>query len=45
VLALGVEAGPRVGELLRAAERWWLEGGFTADESALRAKLAELAGA
>jgi poly(A) polymerase len=45
VLAAGVEAGPRVGELLRAVERWWLEGGFTAEEAALRAKLAELAAA
>jgi poly(A) polymerase len=43
VLAVGVEAGPRVGEILRAAERWWVEGGFAADETALRAKLAELA--
>jgi poly(A) polymerase len=45
VLALGVRAGPRVGELLRAVESWWIEGGFTADEAALRARLAELAGA
>jgi poly(A) polymerase len=43
VLAVGVEAGPRVGEILRAAEEWWVEGGFTADEAAVRAKLAELA--
>jgi poly(A) polymerase len=43
VLAAGMEAGPRVGELLRAVEHWWLDGGFTADEPALRAKLAELA--
>ena len=45
VLAIGVEAGPRVGEILRAAEEWWVEGGFAADEAALRAKLAELAAA
>jgi poly(A) polymerase len=43
VMALGVPAGPRVGELLRSLEAWWLAGDFAADESALRAKLAELA--
>jgi poly(A) polymerase len=43
VLAAGVEAGPRVGEILRAVEQWWVEGGFTADAAALRAKVAELA--
>ena len=43
VMALGVPAGPRIGELLRAAEKWWIAGDFTADEEALRAKLAELA--
>ena len=43
VLALGVPAGPRVGEILRALEDWWIAGDFAADERALRAKLAELA--
>ena len=43
VMALGVAAGPRVGELLRSLEAWWIAGDFTADEAALRAKLAELA--
>jgi poly(A) polymerase len=42
VLALGVPAGPRVGELLRAVEDWWIAGHFSAEESALRAKLREL---
>ncbi len=44
VMALGVPTGPRVGELLRALEAWWIAGDFAADEAALRAKLAELAG-
>ena len=44
VMALGVPAGPRVGELLRTLEAWWIAGDFTADEAALRVKLGELAG-
>ena len=43
VMALGLPAGPRVGELLRALEAWWIAGDFAADEAALRAKLQELA--
>ena len=43
VLALGVPAGRRVGEILRALEQWWIAGDFAADEAGLRAKLAELA--
>jgi poly(A) polymerase len=39
VLALGIPAGPRVGELLRALEEWWVAGDFAADETALRAQL------
>ncbi len=45
VMALGIPAGPRVGELLRTLEDWWIAGDFTADKTALRAKLGELAGA
>jgi poly(A) polymerase len=44
VMALGIPAGPRIGESLRALEDWWIAGDFTADERGLRAKLAELAG-
>lgn len=44
VMALGIPAGPRVGELLRTLEAWWIAGDFTADKAALRAKLGELAG-
>ena len=43
VMALGLAAGPRVGELLRALEEWWIAGDFAADEAALRAKLGEMA--
>jgi poly(A) polymerase len=45
VMALGVPAGPRIGELLRALEAWWIAGGFSADDAALRARLRELAAA
>jgi len=44
VMARGVAAGPRVGALLRTLEAWWIAGDFSADEAALRAKLAELIG-
>jgi poly(A) polymerase len=43
VLALGVPAGRRVGEILRELETWWIAGDFAADEVALRARLADLA--
>jgi poly(A) polymerase len=43
VMALGVPAGPRVGQVLRALEAWWIAGGFTADEAALRTRLEQLA--
>ena len=39
VMALGVPAGPRVGELLGALEAWWVAGDFAADERALHAEL------
>jgi poly(A) polymerase len=44
VLAHGIPAGPRVGELLRALEAWWIERDFAPDAAMLRARLAELAG-
>jgi|EndMetStandDraft_5_1072996.scaffolds.fasta_scaffold00824_6 poly(A) polymerase len=43
VMALGVPAGPRVGELLRALESWWIAGDFAADEVSLRDRLQKLA--
>jgi poly(A) polymerase len=42
VVAQGVPAGPRVGEILRALEAWWVAGDFNADETALRTKLRTL---
>ena len=42
VMALGVPAGPRVGELLRAVEAWWIAGDFAADEAGLRDRLRKL---
>jgi poly(A) polymerase len=42
VMALGVPPGPRVGEVLRALEAWWIAAGFVADGPALRLRLAQL---
>jgi poly(A) polymerase len=42
VLALGIERGPRVGELLDAVERWWMEGGFAASRQECVARLRAL---
>jgi poly(A) polymerase len=33
-IALGAEPGPRMGELLKAVESWWLAGGLHADRDA-----------
>lgn len=43
VLALGVPAGPAVGEVLRAVERWWVAEDFPADEGRIAAALAAAA--
>jgi poly(A) polymerase len=45
VIALGVPAGPRIGELLRQLEGWWIAGDFAANETQLREKLEQLASA
>jgi poly(A) polymerase len=42
VMALGVPAGPRVGELLRAVEAWWIAGDFAVHEAGLRDHLQRL---
>ena len=42
VMALGIESGPAVGDLLEAAEDWWISGDFKADRDATLAKLASL---
>lgn len=44
-LKLGVKAGPRVGELVKAVERWWIEGDFRADRAECLAELKKRAGA
>ncbi len=43
VLKLGMKPGPKVGALLEAVERWWIEGDFTADRAACLAELERLA--
>jgi poly(A) polymerase len=43
VVALGVPPGPRVGEVLRQLENWWIDAGFPNDRQALRLQLAHLA--
>jgi hypothetical protein len=44
VLALGEPEGPRVGALLRAVRRWWLDGGCIASPEACRAELSRRLG-
>lgn len=43
VLALGVQPGPGVGELLRSFESWWISAGFPSDTAVQQAKLRALA--
>ncbi|HET6521091.1 MAG TPA: CCA tRNA nucleotidyltransferase [Geminicoccaceae bacterium] len=45
VLAQGVPPGPRVGELLRRVEGWWIAADFRPDRAACLARLRNLAGA
>ena len=42
--ALGIPPGPRIGDLLRQVEAWWLANGCTPDRAACRAELARRAG-
>lgn len=42
IINSGIPAGPRVGELLSALEREWLEGNFSADREALLVRLREM---
>lgn len=44
ILALGIEAGPRIGELLDAMTRWWEKGDFEADRDDCLATLRDLKG-
>lgn len=43
VMAEGIEAGPKVGALLRDIERWWVEQDFAPDRPALLKRLKEAA--
>jgi poly(A) polymerase len=43
VLALGVAPGPRVGDLLRQVEDWWIAGDFVPDRDACLERLRDLA--
>ena len=38
-LKLGLRPGPKVGRLIEAVERWWIEGDFAADRAACLAEL------
>jgi poly(A) polymerase len=40
--AQGIDAGPRMGEILRHIEDWWIEQDFTPDKAACLARLKEL---
>lgn len=42
VMAAGIEAGPRVGELLANIENQWIEGNFVDDRATLLARLKDL---
>lgn len=42
-LKLGLKPGPRVGALIEAVERWWIDGDFSADRNACLAELERLA--
>jgi poly(A) polymerase len=43
VMAEGIEAGPKIGALLRDLERWWVEQDFAPDRPALLQRLKEAA--
>jgi poly(A) polymerase len=42
-LKLGLRPGPKIGALIEAVERWWIEGDFAADRAACLAELERLA--
>ncbi len=43
VTRLGIEDGPKVGDLLAAVEDWWITGDFTADRAGCLVQLRDLA--
>jgi poly(A) polymerase len=44
VMATGIQAGPKVGEILSTLENQWVEENFVSDRAALLARLSEIAG-
>ncbi len=44
LVALGVKAGPEVGEMLSQVRRWWMDGGCVADKAACLARWRDEAG-
>lgn len=42
--ALGVAPSPRLGEILRAVEEWWIGGGFVANQAACRTAAQQMIG-
>jgi poly(A) polymerase len=42
-LKLGLRPGPKVGALIEAVERWWIDGDFAADRAACLVELERLA--
>ncbi len=44
VMATGIQAGPKVGEILSTLENQWVEENFISDRAALLARLSEIAG-
>jgi poly(A) polymerase len=42
-LKLGLTPGPKIGKLIGAVERWWIDGDFTAERRACLAQLRKLA--
>jgi poly(A) polymerase len=42
-LKLGLAPGPRIGQLIAAVERWWIEHDFAPDRTACLAELERLA--
>ena len=45
VIALGIDAGPRVGKIVAAFEDWWIAAGFPSDAAEVAARLAQIASA
>lgn len=45
VVALGQQAGPEIGRMLREIEAWWIDGDFAADRAACLAELRRRLGA